>query len=192
MSGSWLVAFVVVSALVLCEAFVLFGLARQIGLLHVRLALVEAKPVDVGLPLGASAPSFIVRGLDGTAIDLGNIREESVLVMFVSANCAGCHDAIEPVKALQRALRGSLQVLLVSRGTAQENRNAFLIRHGLQATDVLFGLQQSDEIARLYQVDGTPFVFLLDAARRVRAKGVAGVRLWRRLVGRLSSFCSDQ
>ncbi len=62
------VSYVALWALVLTEVLLLFGLMRQIGMLHIRIADVGTKPIDLGLPVHTRAPDFSVRTLDGRTI----------------------------------------------------------------------------------------------------------------------------
>lgn len=194
MTSVWLVAFVALWVLVLLQAFLLFGLMRQTGLLHARIASMAtgSGATDVGLPVQSMAPDFAVRGLAGETIRLASVQGKHTLLMFVSPQCAGCHEAMPVIEAMQSELHDRLQVLLVSEGEVSETREKFVRRHGLDATSVLIGVQQADEIARLYLVNGTPFVFLIDPRGRVRMKGFHSPGFWERLRRELDATASAE
>ncbi len=92
--------------------------------------------------------------------------------MFVAPNCVSCQEVIPHTLALRRLTGKRLQVLLVSRGGTSENRQKFLLQHGIKEGDLLLGVQEADEVARLYRVNGTPFGFVLDDAHVIQSKGI--------------------
>ena len=95
MSGWWAAAFVVQWVLLAALAVVVVALARQVGVLHLRLAPVGALEVDEeGPPLGSTPEPRLASPKEGERLVLGGPGEPR-LVAFVSATCPIC-DALRP------------------------------------------------------------------------------------------------
>jgi hypothetical protein len=140
-SGWWTAAFVVQWLVITALAVVVVALARQIGVLHLRLGPVGALEVDdEGPPLGSTTHPSTARGRDGTTVVVGGTGPDR-LVAFVSPTCPICEQVLPSLPASARA--GGLALQVVSDPS-------------LEAT---------------YNVPGVPFVVVLDASGTVRSKG---------------------
>lgn len=141
MSGWWVAAFVVQWVLVIVLCVVVVALARQVGILHLRLGPLGALEVDdEGPPLGEAPQSVAARGPDGRPTTLGGPGLDR-LVVFVSPTCPICEQVLPSVPAAA-SLSGLVpQVVLDSRAE------------------------------QAWGVPGVPFVVILDEAGAVRAKG---------------------
>jgi hypothetical protein len=122
-------------------AVVVIALARQIGVLHLRLAPVGALEVDgEGPPVGEAIEARSSRDRDGTATIVGGPGPER-LVAFVSTTCPICEQLMPSLPAAARSAGLVLQAV----------------------TD--------PELERAHDVPGTPFLLVLDEMGVVRAKG---------------------
>jgi len=120
---------------------VVVALARQIGVLHLRLSPVGALEVDdEGPALGTAPEPRIARGADGSTVTVGGPGPRR-LVAFVSQTCPICEEVAPSVPAAARA-------------------------HGLAPLVV-----QDADLELAYGVPGVPFVVVLDELGVTRAKG---------------------
>jgi methylamine dehydrogenase accessory protein MauD len=160
MSGWWLVSYVVLWALVATLALLTLALARQIGILHLRLGPRGALELDEeGPPLGEAPEPVDARDLDGRPIAVGG-PGRAQLLLFVSPGCPVCREVLPSLPVAARV--GGMHPLVVS--DAQDPQDA---HPHLSDAPVVLG----PELARAYAVPGTPYAVALDHLGVVRAKG---------------------
>lgn len=81
---------------------VLVGLARQVGVLHLRLPAKGAGSVDDGPTVGAQFTLPPVISADGTTIPV-LVRDHLSLVTFASPGCSVCVPVLQAVRSLKSA-----------------------------------------------------------------------------------------
>lgn len=141
MSGWWAAAFVVQWVLLAILTIVVVALARQIGVLHLRLQPLGALEVDEeGPPIGYAPEPRTARGRDGTTTIVGGPGPRRLLA-FVSATCPICEQILPALPAAAAA--AGLVPQIVS----------------------------DPELEVRYLVPGVPFVVVLDEDGIVRSKG---------------------
>jgi peroxiredoxin len=119
---------------------------------------VKRGPMGVGLPIGTSAPDFELPVLTGEKRSLESLRKEGrdVLLIFSSPFCKSCEALTSSLVRWIRETEGSPNVVILSRGTAQENRAK------LKEFDTSKVLLQPDfELAEAYDVASTPTAVLV-------------------------------
>jgi hypothetical protein len=140
-SGWWAAAFVVQWVLLAVLAVVVVALARQIGVLHLRLGPLGALEVDdEGPPLGEAPPRRSARDRAGAAVLVGGSGGQRLLA-FVSPTCPICEQVLPSLPAAADASGLELQVV------------------------------SDPELERTYRVPGVPFVVVFDELGVVRSKG---------------------
>jgi peroxiredoxin len=117
--------------------------------------------------IGQLAPPLALPDLDGKATDLADFQGSSTLVLFWRPSCGFCQQMLPELKKWERKHpAGSPQLLVVSTGTAEENRAM-----GLTSPVVL----DSDGSAmRAFGASGTPMGVLVDADGRIASSVVVG------------------
>lgn len=104
MPGWWMAAFAVQWLLLIALCVVVVALARQVGVLHLRLGPLGALEIDdEGPPLGQSAPVLRARAADGSAVVLGG-PGGGRLVVFESSTCPVCEQVRPSVPAAAAGL----------------------------------------------------------------------------------------
>jgi methylamine dehydrogenase accessory protein MauD len=164
---------VVLWILVLALAAVVFALARQVGVLHERVAPAGALMLRRGLTVGEPAPEVEVADLEGRAQRIGGARTDgrSILVLFVSPTCPVCKSLLPVVKSSRKDERGWLDVVLASDGNVPEQRE-FVRAQGLEGIPYVV----SAPLGLAYQVSRLPFAALLDEGGILRARGLVNSR----------------
>ncbi|HEY2358367.1 MAG TPA: methylamine dehydrogenase, partial [Phenylobacterium sp.] len=109
------VAFLVLAAVVL-------ALARQVGVLHERIAPAGALTLHQSVRSGDPAPRLDLVDLWGRAFAIGAAREHSLLILFVSPDCPVCKRLLPIVKSAAATERGWLDVVFASDGEEAEHR----------------------------------------------------------------------
>ena len=132
--------------------------------------LVGVPAQDVGLPVGTAAPDFTLPDLTGKSVALKNFAGKPVLLIFSSTTCPACQKTYPHLKAFSEARR-DIQVVMISRGTAEENQTMVAAQG--------FGfpvLAWDDAVAQRYQAPGTPFFVVVDGQGVITANGFANTQ----------------
>jgi len=170
---AFMMSYVLLWALVIALSLVVFALARQIGVLHDRIAPTGALMLAKGLSVGQAAPIVTVSDLDGGTRQIGAASAEgrNTLVMFVSPTCPLCKVLLPVLKASQRSEHAWLQIVLASDGEERAQAD-FRKRQGLQS----FPYVLSPALGISYQINRLPYAVLLDERGIVLARGLINSR----------------
>ena len=159
------------TVLILVLALMVFGLTRQIGILHERLAPMGAMTNDHGPEVGEMAPTLRVRSLANEIVQIGgtHAKGRTTLLMFVSPGCPVCKKLLPIAKSFSS--REHLDVILVGDGDSEEQRR-MIQKEGLQTLPYLFG----PDVGLAFQVGKLPYAVLIDREGVIRAKGLVNSR----------------
>ena len=170
-------SFLIASQIVLWVAVLALGvvcmaLARQIGVLHQRIAPAGALALRQPLKPGEPVPEMSLTALDGAAVRIGGARGgRSQLVLFVSPDCAICESLLPAVRSAQGAERAWLDIVLASDGDA-ERQLQFVKDKGLGR----FPYVLSEQLGRSFGVAKLPYAVLIDEAGKLSATGLVNTR----------------
>ncbi|HEX4153432.1 MAG TPA: redoxin family protein [Steroidobacteraceae bacterium] len=170
-------SFVIASQIALWLAVLVLGviciaLARQIGVLHQRIAPAGALSLRQPLKLGEPTPEMSLNGLDGATVRIGGVRGgRSQLVLFVSPDCTVCEALLPAVRSAQGAERQWLDIVLASDGDPVEHRE-FVREKGLGK----FPYVISEHLGRTFGVAKLPYAVLIDEAGKLTATGLVNTR----------------
>lgn len=186
-----LVSNLVLWLVVLALAVTVLALARQVGVLHERVAPLGAMTTPTAIEIGDRAPELDLVDLEGRPVHLGGRRADgrSQLLLFVSPVCPMCKKLMGAVRSFARSERQAVSLVLVGDGEREAHR-ALAAEHGIQDLPMvlapLVGMQLG--IGKL------PHAVLIDALGTVRAKGIVNSRehLESLLVAQESGFASMQ
>jgi methylamine dehydrogenase accessory protein MauD len=171
------VSFVIASQIALWAAILVLGvvciaLARQIGVLHQRIAPAGALALRQPLKLGEAVPEMTLRGLDGSPIKIGGLRGgRSQLLLFISPECTVCEALLPAVRSAQGAERGWLDIVLGSDGEGERHAQ-FIREKGLAR----FPYVVSEHLGRSFGVSKLPYAVLIDEAGKLSATGLVNTR----------------
>lgn len=169
MTIAFLVAIILLALAVAFLFLMNFALARELGRIQVRLGPLGARMMDNGPKIAEVGPSF--HGLTdhrGGEVSVGGHREKAQLLMFTGPKCSTCKSLLPGIKALAKAERRTLDVVMISDGTAEEHA-AFL--EGANIRDE-FAYVDARDVGIAYQVGTTPYGVILDEHGKIRAKGL--------------------
>ena len=158
---------------VLALLVVVLALTRQVGVLHERIAPAGALMINRGLTVGEQAPTVDVVDLNGQPLRVGDARADglSTLLLFLSPTCPVCETLLPVLKSSRRSEQSWLRIVLASDGEPAVHRE-FIQSHGLTE----FPYVVSAPLGMTYQVSRLPFAALLDAAGKLRARGLVNSR----------------
>ena len=156
---------------VILLSLTVLALARQVGVLHERVAPAGALINGAGPGVGEKSPRLEVQALAGNPITIGATLApgRALLMLFVSQSCPICKKLI-PV-AIDFAESERLDVLFVGDADAAE-QNKLVTQFGIDPHRFVNG----PEIGMAYRVDKLPYAVLLDDEGVISAKGLVNSR----------------
>ncbi len=165
------VAVVLLGVVVLLLSVTVLALARQVGVLHERVAPAGALLNGVGPGVGERSPRLEVHALAGNAITLGSplAPGKALLLLFVAQTCPICKKLI-PI-ALDFGKSERLDVLFVGDADLAEQKK-LVAQFALDEHCFING----SEIGMAYRVDKLPYAVLLDDQGVIAAKGLVNSR----------------
>lgn len=151
--------------------FVCIALARQIGVLHQRIAPAGALSLRQPLKLGDLTPQLSLPGLEGGVVQIGGVRDgRSQLLLFLSPDCAICDALLPAVRSAQGAERTWLDIVLASDGDLGHAQ--FVKAKNLTK----FPYVVSEQLGRSYGVAKLPYAVLIDEAGKLVSSGLVNTR----------------
>lgn len=149
----------------------LLALARQVGVLHIRVAPAGALATSGGPAVGGAIGAIPATTLDGQSVSVGGHAHgvKLQLLLFVSAQCPLCKAVIPMATSFARAERVALTFVGDDEAGAQR---AMIAQHGLEGHAFLNG----PEVGQAYQVAKLPFAVLLDEEGTILSKGLVNSR----------------
>lgn len=164
---SQIISWIVILAL----GVLLLALARQVGVLHMRVAPAGALTTAGGPSVGDHSIAIESRDLDGKTVRIGGAAHGKALrlLMFVSAQCPLCKALIPMAKSFAHDERVQLSFVGDDDVAAQRE---MIARHGLEAYPFING----PEAGQAFAVGKLPFAVLLDAEGVVLSKGLVNSR----------------
>lgn len=171
MIGALIASQILLGAVVLALGVVCFALARQIGVLHERIAPAGALSVNQRLKVGDAAPALSLTAIDGRAVTVGD-KSASRLYFFLSPDCPICKTLLPVVRSIAAAERDWLTVILASDGGDAERHREFQLREKLSE----FPYVLSEPLGRSFGVGKLPYAVLIDDAGKIAGMGIVNSR----------------
>lgn len=157
--------------IILLLGLAVLALARQVGVLHMRVAPAGALTTAGGPSVASSAPAVPARTLDGAKVTIGGAAPGTALrlLMFVSASCPLCKALIPMAKSFAHDERVALTFV---GDDEPEMQREMIERHGLGAYPFVNG----PEVGQAYAVGKLPYAVLLDEDGVILSKGLVNSR----------------
>lgn len=176
--------------LILVGIWLGWQLLRQNGRLILRLEAIEERlniiefgdaSAPVGLPVGSVAPEFDLPDLAGERRTLAQFRAQPLLLIFFNTDCGYCRDMAPKLAGLKQrsggrgqksdaASNGTPLPVIISGGDAEKNRQ-FFNEHKITSPVLL---QNDSEVAKVYEANGTPTGYLVDAEGKIASALAVG------------------
>lgn len=147
----------------------LLALARQVGVLHLRVAPAGALVTGKGPVVGEAAPVMETVTLDGQSLAVGRPAGRKQLLLFVSPHCPLCKDLIPVARNFARSEK--LDIVFVGDDQEAEQR-AMIARMDMAGLPFV----NSSIIGRAYQVDRLPHAVLIGEEGRLLSRGLVNSR----------------
>ena len=158
---------------VIALGLLVLALARQVGVLHERIAPVGALALGRGPRVGEAAPGIEAVALSGARIALGGVAADgrSTLLFFLSPSCPVCKALLPALHAVITREDPALRLIYASDGPEPDHR-ALAGAHGLDLAAYVL----STELGLAHRVGKLPYAVLIDAAGVIRAQGLVNTR----------------
>jgi methylamine dehydrogenase accessory protein MauD len=150
---------------------VCMALARQIGVLHQRIAPAGALSLRQPLKVGDATPEMALTALDGSTVQIGGARGRGQLLLFLSPDCKICEALLPAVRSAQGAERQWLDIVLASDGESYAHAEFVREKHLSKFPYVV-----SEQLGRSYGVAKLPYAVLIDEAGKLSSTGLVNTR----------------
>ena len=152
-------------------AVALLALARQVGVLHMRVAPAGALTTAAGPAVGSSATAIPVTTIDGVTTTVGGHKHGTPLrlLMFVSAACPLCKGLIPMAKSFARDERVELTFIGDDDVAVQRE---MIAQQGLASYQFING----PDVGQAYEVAKLPYAVLMDEHGTILSKGLVNSR----------------
>ncbi|OYY10071.1 MAG: methylamine dehydrogenase [Novosphingobium sp. 17-62-19] len=157
---------------VIVQGLLIAALARQVGILHERIAPAGALTLHQKVDVGEVASPMTVTTLEGAPIEIGGKREgRSQLLFFASPDCPMCKSLLPVLRSAASAEADWLDVVVAGDGSKAEYQQMRQM-HGLETVPLVL----SEALGRAFGVSKLPYAVLLDEAGRVASLGLINSR----------------
>jgi methylamine dehydrogenase accessory protein MauD len=167
-----LVSNVLLWCVVIVLAVVVLALARQVGVLHERVAPAGALMPTTGPKVGEATQPATYPGLDGGPVVVGGPdgNARATLVLWISPTCPVCKALVPTATSMARAER--LRLVFASDGDKPAQHQAYVADLGITAYPYVV----SQALGLAYAVSKLPFAVLIGGDGVLRSKGLVNTR----------------
>ena len=172
MTDALLVSNLLLWCVVIVLAVVVLALARQVGVLHERVAPAGALMPTTGPKAGEATQPATYAGLDGSAVTVGGPDREgrATLVLWISPTCPVCKALVPTAVSMARSER--LRLVFASDGDKLAQHQAYVADLGIAAHPYVV----SQALGLAYAVSKLPFAVLIGGDGVLRSKGLVNTR----------------
>jgi methylamine dehydrogenase accessory protein MauD len=172
MMGLLMASYIALWILVALLTVALASLAKQIGLLHRRIAPVGARIMNVGPSIGDTITPFIGTDIHGSSVSIPSPDGRTTAVVFVSSTCAACDELAPALRSIAEHEKANLKIVLASFNGDEATNRAYATKHDLGHLDFIF----SPDLARTFSILTAPYALLVDRMGVLRTKGLVNSR----------------
>jgi methylamine dehydrogenase accessory protein MauD len=174
MTEALLVSNIVLWVLVVVLALIVLALARQVGILHERVAPAGALMPTSGPKVGEITEAMTLTDLGGNEVMIGgtNPNGEATFVLFISPTCPVCKSLVPTAKSLARREGKRMRLVFASDGDKVEQHEAYARDLGLDD----FHYVISERLGMAYEVSKLPFALLIGSDGALHSKGLVNTR----------------
>ena len=174
MDGTLLISYAILWALVIFLSLLVFALARQVGVLHERVAPAGALMPTNGPKVGEMTDVMSVSDLQGDAVAIGGADSAGLatLILFISPTCPVCKSLVPVARSLVSYEGRRMRLVFASDGDKIEQHVAYV--SDLDIKDYPYLVSQALGLA--YAVSKLPFAVLVGSDGTLRSKGLVNSR----------------
>ncbi len=174
MTEALLVSNIILWVLVVVLALIVLALARQVGILHERVAPAGALMPTSGPKVGELTEAMTLSDLGGNEVIIGgaNPDDKATFVLFISPTCPICKSLVPTAKSLVRREGKRMRLVFASDGDKIEQHEAYA--RDLSLDDYHYVI--SERLGLAYEVSKLPFALLIGGDGALHSKGLVNTR----------------
>ena len=174
MTEAMIVSNVILWVVVIVLALVVLALARQVGILHERVAPAGALMPTGGPKVGELTDAMSIADIHGKSVSVGGPDPNgmSTLIMFISPTCPVCKSLVPTAKSLANSEKNRLQLVFASDGDKLEQHQAYAEDLDLDKYPYVL----SEKLGMSFEVSKLPFAVLIGADGTLQSKGLVNTR----------------
>lgn len=159
-------------AAVIVLAVLVAALARQVGILHERIAPAGALTLHQSVSVGEVPTPLELKTVQGASVTVGGTRGgRSQLVFFAAPDCPVCKSLLPVLRSAAKAEADWLEVVLAGDGDERGYR-AMAAEYGLGDVPLVL----SEALGRSFGVSKLPYGVLIDETGRLASLGLINSR----------------
>jgi methylamine dehydrogenase accessory protein MauD len=157
---------------VIVLAVMVAALARQVGILHERIAPAGALTLHQNVKVGEVPTALELKTEQGGSIVIGGKRDgRSQLLFFAAPDCPVCKSLLPVLRGSARAEADWLEVVIAGDGSSADYR-AMTASHGVSDLPLVL----SEALGRSFGVSKLPYAVLLDETGTLASLGLINSR----------------
>lgn len=174
MTEMLLVSNIVLWVLVIVLALIVLALARQVGILHERVAPAGALQPIEGPKVGELTEAMRLEDLEGESVVIGGAHPDGLatFVLFISPTCPVCKSLVPTAKSLAKKEAARMRLIFASDGDSRDQHVAYARDLGLDGYPYVL----SQALGMTYQVSKLPFALLIGGDGTLQSKGLVNTR----------------
>lgn len=174
MDGTMMVSYVILWALVIVLSLLVVALARQVGILHERVAPAGALMPTSGLKVGEMTEEMSLTDLAGQAIAVGGADSDrlATFILFISPTCPVCKSLVPTARSLASHEGKRMRLVFASDGDKKEQHAAYVRDLGIEDYPYIV----SQPLGLAYAVSKLPFAVLIGSDGALKSKGLVNSR----------------
>lgn len=178
MTEALLVSNIILWVVVIALSLLVLALARQVGILHERVAPAGALLPTTGPKVGELTPAMELTALNGTRLKLGGEGDSTLatFILFISPTCPVCKSLVPTAKALIHSEKTRMRLVFASDGadTDKEMAQHKSYINDLKIADYPYIISQ--QLGMSYEVSKLPFAVLIGSDGILKSKGLVNTR----------------
>jgi len=161
-------------AIVIILSFLVFALARQVGILHERVAPAGALLPTSGPKVGEMTEAMNLNDLDGKKITIGGVDSSDLatLIMFISPTCPVCKSLVPIAQSLASHESHQMRLIFASDGDNHNQHLAYVSDLNIKRLPYII----SQPLGLRYEVSKLPFAVLIGGDGTLKSKGLVNSR----------------
>ena len=165
---------VILWIVVIVLGLVVLALARQVGILHERVAPAGALMPTSGPKVGELTEAISIADINGHTVTVGgpNTDHMNTLIMFISPTCPVCKSLVPTAKSLASSERNRLNLVFASDGDKLERHQAYTKDLNLDKYPYVL----SEKLGMSFEVSKLPFAVLIGVDGTLQSKGLVNTR----------------
>lgn len=178
MTEALLISNIILWFVVIALALLVLALARQVGILHERVAPAGALLPTSGPKVGELTTAMELTALNGTRLTLGGENDSGLatFILFISPTCPVCKSLVPTAISLINSEKGRIQLVFASDGADTDKE---MTQHKSYVTDLKiteYPYIISQQLGMSYEVSKLPFALLIGSDGTLKSKGLVNTR----------------